>query len=316
LVLEKRAATARPEWRLTASAFGYSGTGQLNQLTFYDSFVHNLRPKLVVLVFTSNDFANNSYVLEALRNGWHPDHPPRLFARRDPRSGEYRWIPIDPDWQRYLLKTKTQPNRNNLAQRVLHSFMKDHSLFYNWFWRKLSLLHPEMVSGIDGPTVPELIAMRVEALRETDDYRRQLRNWDNSYGSDLDAVFYDEVLPELFSDALSLTGFALSEFQRRIKHDEGSLVILTTSHMSLPGNPRPGAKQDPLSSRRQFLRLEAIARTLGIPVIDQYTYVVQNGGNLLAAQFRHDAHWTPQGHIWASEAVLKYLEQNPPICRR
>jgi hypothetical protein len=316
VVLEKRAATARPEWRLTASAFGYSGTGQLNQLTFYDSFVHNLRPKLVVLVFTSNDFANNSYVLEALRNGWHPDHPPRLFARRDPRSGEYRWIPIDPDWQRYLLKTKTQPNRNNLAQRVLHSFMKDHSLFYNWFWRKLSLLHPEMVSGIDGPTVPELIAMRVEALRETDDYRRQLRNWDNSYGSDLDAVFYDEVLPELFSDALSLTGFALSEFQRRIKHDEGSLVILTTSHMSLPGNPRPGAKQDPLSSRRQFLRLEAIARTLGIPVIDQYTYIVQSGGNLLAAQFRHDAHWTPQGHIWASEAVLRYLEQNPPICRR
>ena len=96
-LLEKRAATAHPERRLTASAFGYSGTGQLNQLTFYDSFLHNLRPKLVVLVFTSNDFANNSYVLEALRNGWHPDHPPRLFARRDPRSGEYRWIPIDPD---------------------------------------------------------------------------------------------------------------------------------------------------------------------------------------------------------------------------
>src|SRR4029434_1519839 len=59
--------------------------------------------------------------------------------------------------------------------------------------------------------------------------------------------------------------------------------------MSLPRNARPGAKQDPLISRRQFLRLEAIARTLGIPVIDQYTYVVQNGGNLLAAQFRHDA---------------------------
>ena len=194
-LLEKRAATAHPERRLTASAFGYSGTGQLNQLTFYDSFLHNLRPKLVVLVFTSNDFANNSYVLEALRNGWHPDHPPRLFARRDPRSGEYRWIPIDPDWQRYLLKTKTQPNSNNPAQRVLHSFMKDHSLFYNWFWRKLSLLHPEMVSGIEGPTVPELIAMRMEALREMNDYRRQLRNWDNAYGSDLDADALD--LPRL-----------------------------------------------------------------------------------------------------------------------
>jgi hypothetical protein len=65
-LLEKKAAGAHPEWRLTASAFGFSGTGQLNQITFYDSFVHNLRPKLVVLVFTGNDFANNSSVLEAL----------------------------------------------------------------------------------------------------------------------------------------------------------------------------------------------------------------------------------------------------------
>jgi len=313
-VLEKKALAAHPEWHLTASAFGFSGTGQLNQITFYDSFVHNRRPKLVVLVFTANDFANNSTVLEALRNGWHPDHPPRLFARQDPRTGAYQWIQIDPDWGRYLLKIKTQPYGNNPTERALHSFMKDHSIFYNWFWRKLSLLHPELVSPLEGPTLPELIAMRVEALRGVDDYRWQLRNWDNSYNSDLDAVFYDEELPGLFSDAVNLTGFALNEFQRRVKQDGGHLVVLTTSQMSLPRVPRSGGKEDPLISRRQFLRLEAIARTLGIPVIDQYTYIVQKGGNLFAAQFKHDAHWTPQGHIWASEAVLEYLEQNPQIC--
>jgi SGNH hydrolase-like domain, acetyltransferase AlgX len=175
-------------------------------------------------------------------------------------------------------------------------------------------LHPELVSPLEGPTLPELIAMRVEALRGVDDYRWQLRNWDNSYNSDLDAVFYDEELPGLFSDAVNLTGFALNEFQRRVKQDGGHLVVLTTSQMSLPRVPRSGGKEDPLISRRQFLRLEAIARTLGIPVIDQYTYIVQKGGNLFAAQFKHDAHWTPQGHIWASEAVLEYLEQNPQIC--
>lgn len=312
-VLEKKALAAHPEWHSTASAFGFSGTGQLNQITFYDSFVHDLRPKLVVLVFTANDFANNSYVLEALRHGWHPDHPPRLFARRDAREG-YRWIPIDPDWQRYLLKAKTQPNNNNPTERVVHSFLKEHSFFYSWFWRKLSLFHPEIVSRLEGPTLPELIAMRVEALRETYDYRSEFRNWDDSYNLDLDAVFYDEELPELFSEAVDLTGFALNEFQRRVKQDGGHLVVLTTSQMSLPRVPRHGGKADPLISRRQFLRLEAIARKIGIPVIDQYTYVVQNGGNLLAAQFRHDGHWTPQGHIWASEAVLQYLEQNPQIC--
>jgi hypothetical protein len=316
-VLEKKAAGTHPGWQLTASAFGYSGTGQLNQLTFYDSFVHNLRPKLVVLVFAGNDFANNSAVLEALRDGWHPNHPPRLFARRDPPTGAYYWIQIDPDWGRYMLKTETQPNSNNPTQHALHSFMKEHSLFYGWLWRKLSPLYPEIVSRLEkGPTLPELIAMRVEALREADDYHRQFRDWDDSYNLDLDAVFYDEELTELFSDALNLTEFALSEFQRRVKQDGGHLVILTTSQMSLPRVPRrPGGREDPLISRRQFLRLEAIAQTIGIPVIDQYTYIMEKGGNLLAAQFRHDAHWTPQGHVWASEAVLRYIEKNPQICQ-
>ena len=315
-LLEKKAAGAHPEWQLTASAFGYSGTGQLNQLTFYDSFVHHLRPKLVVLVFAKNDFANNSAVLEALRNGWHPEHPPWLFARRDTRSGAYLWVPIDPDWRRYLLKTEKRTSSNEPTQR-LHSFMKERSLFYGWLWRKLSPLYPEVVSRLEGvPTQPELVAMRVEALRGIDGYRRQFGEWDNSFNLDLDAVFYDDELPELFSDAVNLTGFALSEFQRRVEQDGGHLVILTTSHMSLPRiSRRRGGKEDPSISRRQFLRLEAVARSIGIPVIDQYSYILQNGGSLLAAQFKHDAHWTPQGHAWASEPVLKYLEQNPQICR-
>ena len=115
------------------------------------------------------------------------------------RTGTYHWLPIDPDWERYVLKTETKPNSNNPTQHLLHSFMKDHSLFYGWLWRKLSPLYPEIVSRLEGgPTLPELIAMRVEALRRTDDYRWQLRDWDDSYNLDLDAVFYDEELTRAF----------------------------------------------------------------------------------------------------------------------
>jgi hypothetical protein len=128
--------------------------------------------------------------------------------------------------------------------------MKEHSLFYSWLWRKLSPFYSKIVERLEGPTLPELIAMRVEALRETDKYRRELRDWDDSYDLDLDAVSYDQELPKLFSDALDLTGFALSEFQRRVKQDGGHLVVLTTSQMSLPRAPRPGGKEDPLISRR------------------------------------------------------------------
>ena len=316
VILEKRAIKAHPEWQLTSSAFGYSGTGQLNQLSFYVSFVHNLRPKLVVLVFVSNDFANNSSVLEALRNGWHPNHPPRLFARRDPQTGAYQLIQIDPDWRRYLLKTETQASSKIETERALHLFLMQHSLFYGWLWRKLSPLHPGMASWLEGPTSSELIAMRIEALRAMNEYRSEFRDWKDSYDLDLDAVFYEKELPDLFSEALGLTKFALSEFQKRVNRDGGHLVMLTTSQMSLPRISHiSNSKNDPLFSRRQFLRLESIARSLGIPVIDQYEYIVQNGGNLLAAQFKNDAHWTPQGHIWAGEMVLKYLERNPQICR-
>jgi hypothetical protein len=256
-------------------------------------------------------------VLEALRNGWNPDLPPRLFARRHRQTGTYEWIQIEPDWSRYVLKTEAGVSHDNTRQRELHTFFKDHSLFYGWLWRKLALFHPEIVSRLEGPTLSELIAMRVEALRRLGRYQREFEDWDNSFNLNLniDGVFYEEKLPKLFSDALGLTEFALREFQRRVKQDEGHLAILTTSQLSLPRvSLFSNGKNDPLLSRRVFLRLEAIAQRLGIPVIDQYNYIVQNGGDLLAAQFRHDSHWTPQGHVWAADTVLKYLEQNPQIC--
>ena len=57
---------------VATAAFGFSGTGQASQLGFYDVFVRDFQPKVVVLVFFSSDFANNSATLEAIRSGWHP----------------------------------------------------------------------------------------------------------------------------------------------------------------------------------------------------------------------------------------------------
>jgi hypothetical protein len=73
-------------------AFGFSGTGQANQIPFYDVFAKRFHPNVVVLVFVSNDFANNSSVLESIRNGWDPFHPPRLFFDRD-ATGGFQSIP-------------------------------------------------------------------------------------------------------------------------------------------------------------------------------------------------------------------------------
>src|SRR5262249_35020938 len=71
-----------PDRKFDVVAVGMAGTGQANQLTFYERN-RDLSPDLVVLLFVSNDFANNSPLLEAVRHGWHPDHSPMLFLRPD-----------------------------------------------------------------------------------------------------------------------------------------------------------------------------------------------------------------------------------------
>lgn len=57
--LEEAARRESPELDVTTSAFGLRDTGQIQQLPFYDAFVRDLHPALVVLVFVLNDFKDN-----------------------------------------------------------------------------------------------------------------------------------------------------------------------------------------------------------------------------------------------------------------
>lgn len=85
---------------IEALALGYSGTGQANQLPWV-KLLKPVSPRLIVLVFVSNDFSNNNVWLESARNGWHPDHPPRPFLVK----GQIR--PADPTWREYLMPGQT-----------------------------------------------------------------------------------------------------------------------------------------------------------------------------------------------------------------
>ncbi len=114
-----------PDRKFDAVALGFSGTGQANQLPFYERN-RNLKPDLVILLFVSNDFANNSPVLESLRHGWHPDHSPRLFMRARPGQPCER-LPIDPAWHKSLLF-------GDMAERA----------------RRLSAMSPDSDNGLRG----------------------------------------------------------------------------------------------------------------------------------------------------------------------
>ncbi len=99
--LEELAARALPRLNITTSAYGRGGTGQINQLPFYDEYARSLRPKLVVLVFVRNDFMNNHKLGQAIFHGWDPDRAPYVVVEKTAAGAftlrlpgpAWRWLP-------------------------------------------------------------------------------------------------------------------------------------------------------------------------------------------------------------------------------
>lgn len=302
-LVENWANTKHPEWKLTTSAFGYSGTGQLNQLPFYDKFAKRLKPDLVILVFVSNDFANNSNILEALRNGWHPDSAPRTFAKKL-ENMNYTLSPIDSDWQ----SKKLAPLATDIKNNRLHKWLKDTSYLYRWTWLKLSLLYPK-IKRLEGPTNADQVLNRVHQLEIEPLLAQRLTGWKDHYALDIDRPFHNPYLTQVYQDAIDMTKFALQEFKKRTDADGAQLLILAASQLRTSTKP-----EDKL--HYAFQRLKNITDELDIPLIDQYDFILRQSGDLLDAQFRHDQHWTMQGHRWAADAIQQWLENNNINCPR
>ena len=60
--------------------------------------------------------------------------------------------------------------------------------------------------------------------------------------------------------------------------------------------------------------LETQAEARGIPVIDQYGYILRQGGRIEDAHWPHDRHWSPTGHRWAAEALFEWIERHQDVC--
>lgn len=89
-----------PRLDVTVSSFGRSGSGQVHQLGFYDRYVQDMHPDILILSFDLNDFYNNSSFLHCLLTPWDPDHPPYYSAQRS-KTREIRLRPPDPDFLSY-----------------------------------------------------------------------------------------------------------------------------------------------------------------------------------------------------------------------
>ena len=300
--LEEIAARALPALDVTTSAFGRAGTGQVNQLAFYDAYVRPLRPRLVVLVFVRNDYINNFPLWTSLHNDNGPDleHLPYVSAARA-GDGGFRLRPPDPDWRRFVLHPPTTPQ---LQWKMLERRALRASWFLSWvvhtshFYRKREIraLAAERARRMELLGRRPAYAPLLVAPVSRGDKQEQGRGIPN-----LSALFAQGSDAPFFTEALAFTAFALDEFKKRTQRDGAALVILATHRVSYFGGGL-------------LVRLNETAAERGIPVIDQGDWIRRQGAVLHDATWTHDSHWNPTGHQWAAEALLEYLKRNQDVC--
>ena len=293
VVLERLAASALPSLQVTTSAYGRADTGQIQQLPYYDEYARQLSPKLLVLVFVDNDFVDNAPVLRALaaglgQRGWDPEHLPGPSAERRP-DGTMVLRPPDPDHEKFRL---ARSSGSRLARGVAAASGSSWLVLYlraNGF-RRLLRFDP----GDD-------FGSWVDQLRQRPRYAPLLEGWRPTSARELTPTFAQSELPPLFQDALDYTAFALGEFKSRADRD-GTAIVVLASHRIRTYGPS------------MFDRMSEIAATLDIPVVDQAEYILRQGASLEDARWPRDAHWNPDGHRWAAEALLEYLASRQHLC--
>lgn len=298
--LEERAAREFPERDLTVSAFGWSDTGQWNQLPFYDSFARRLSPKFLVLVTHWSDFADNSPALVAAWTAYDPERMPYATGVPD-REGGFRLRPPDPDardrrWER----SAGVSGSLLLRARDLWSRVRGTSHALDWLYR-------EVRDGLAG-RVRGNRRERLEALRSSPALAATFEGWDPTAA--VPQISLPEALearrtrgtplPPAFAEAVRATGAALEEFRLRAERDGAAILVVLT--------PDLGAWAGPAETMR------GLAEERGIPVLDLARFLREKDVDLAEVRWRNDMHWNPAGHRWVAEALLEYLAERPAIC--
>ena len=280
--LEHEARRKLPDLDVTTSAFGRSGSGPVDQLPFYDHYVRPLRPNLLVLAMVSNDFADSSPFLRYWNYPVSPDPLPTAYAVRS-ATGEIQ-----------LRRPERSPAE--FANRSSGTDIFSKSFFGKILSRHARTTYNNLISGSNDIEWEECICCPNTSS-------------DKRFAKDHD--FSRHFLEELHGpckDAFDFLGFALDEFQELAHQDGSNLVILATDSLWI--YPRFGEKTDQKAIKLMMELIEPI----GIPVVDQYKYIVRQGGRVEDGYFPEQGHWNAQGHQWAAEALLEYLEQNQSIC--
>ena len=282
--LENIAEDEIPELDVTTSAFGFSGTGQVNQIPFYDGYARHLSPDLMILVFVRNDAFDNSTALDSFLWGVDPDSSRYVHVMKN-SDGTLELRTSDPDSSDLILSTSSETQLSRIV-RVFRYVIKK-SYFASWLQLKVSSFRAV-------PYTDDELRARAEELSQHPEHAWIFAGWEAPFkGYAVNAIL--DSSSTVYREAWDKTRFALEQFKRRAEHDGVALMILTSYDL--------GQKGDPM-----FDILNRIAVSLDIPVVSHQRYILEYGYNQSDAHFPHDAHWSPAGHQWAADAIWEYIK--------
>ena len=165
VLLEARLRDALDTDMVDTVALGHGGTGQSNQLAWYDRYGADIDADLVILMFYFNDFSDNSALLQGVVHGWDPRRPPMLFHEPDESGAAFTRVGIDPDWRSHMLRPPDARTDRELHQQVImERYPETRALFGDWLWPDV---HPDCMFYADElpPVFSRALASTEHALR-------------------------------------------------------------------------------------------------------------------------------------------------------
>ncbi|MCO6432550.1 MAG: SGNH/GDSL hydrolase family protein [Deltaproteobacteria bacterium] len=294
-LLEQKLISLNKRRRYKVLSFGFSGTGTANTIPFYTEIARRFKPQLVILVFNGNDFANNSPILESVRNGWHPYHPPRPFYDVSGRS--IKKIDVDLSWQEHRIGASDM----RVPTMAVNSAL-DWSLLYVWASNRL--FHETRYAEMR-----EIYAKRIEYLRNLNsEFRIKLAGWSYPEDLDFDEMFSAQKMPLVFEEALKLTAHSVQVLKKETAQDGAKLVMFATEYLQA-GEDRSLYGRT-LKHSLPFARLKKIADDLEVPLYNFSRYLSEGNFQFDQLHFSHDGHWSRYGHEIAAEGMYDFIKNH------
>ena len=289
--------------KVEAIALGFSGMGTSNELLYYRKLGRKFKPDLVILLFISNDFANNSPALHAINEGWHPLKTPRFFYEIDHVKKQiFQIVPV-PDYYKYFMPVK------NIKKLEEKPWPLDSLLGWSLSYQESKSILKEYVERHKKQVVIDnYFSQRLQFLKKYEFYKKKFEGWNYPNDLDLNKMFYVKgSLPQVFEEAITLTDLSLKLFKEETAKDDAYFFVMAgsfvTDHPSVNLKDTFGREMEP---RGMINRLKAITDKYQIPMVELHP-IFEKRGSVTDTRWKKDSHWNENGHKWAGEAAVKFI---------